>query len=368
MRKPILAAMLLLLVGAGSTSAQPNRSKMFGVFETRRLDLVVRAGFTVVERDLWLTAGYRKYSDLPQTDRQPFEDYMNYAQSHGLKVILNIWQVGWPINGRQYAPPTRPNQWRGMCDVAKDAVIKYPSIIGLVVGAEPNSHHFWSGQASAASAYENWLATCYDRIKQAAPNVAIYGGSLASQAGPGGTTPQDFIGQMCQTYRDSGRTQPIMDGFDMHWYADDPPNTRHTNSISLGDYDQLESLLACFGSGPMPILWGEGGYESQIPSSQAHRYSGSAPSSKQAIDESTQAAWYAQAIQMVQCDQPYAVGLFIFHMVDDPELTQWQSGLYYANPARTLSGVGGYADVAKKSLSAVEQAAQAANSGQMQCR
>src|SRR4051812_3170325 len=119
MRKLMLAAIVLLvLVGAGSTSAQSNQPKMFGVFETDRPDLVINAGFSVVERDLWVTAGDHRYTDLPTTTRQPFETYMTYAQSHGLEVVLNIWQVGWPIKGSQYSPPTRPNQWRGMCDVA----------------------------------------------------------------------------------------------------------------------------------------------------------------------------------------------------------------------------------------------------------
>lgn len=367
MRKLMLAAIVLLvLVGAGSTSAQSDQSKMFGVFETSRPDLVVKDGFDVVERDLWVTAGDRHYSDLPDTTRQPFETYMTYAQDHGLKVVLNIWQVGWPIKGRQYAPPTRPHQWRGMCDVAKDVVTAYPAIIGLVVGAEPNSRHFWAGQSTAPAAYTAWLATCYDKIKQVRPDVDVYGGSLASRAGPGGTSPQDFIVGMCRAYQKNGRSGPIMDGFDMHWYSQDAPDTKHSNSISLGDYDQLESLLSCFGTGPMPILWGEGGYETQIPKQESDRYKGPAPR-KYVVDPETQAAWYAQAVQMVAC-QPNAVGLFIFHMVDDPQLDQWQSGLYYANAKRNLQAAGGYKDLPKQSLSAVEQAVQSAQDGQTQCR
>ena len=368
MRKLVLAAvMLLVLVGAGSTSARSDQPKMFGVFETYRPDLVAKDGFTVVERDLWVTAGNHHYSDLPATTRQPFETYMTYAQNHGLKVVLNVWQVGWPIKGQQYPPPTRPNQWRGMCDVAKDAVMMYPSITGLVVGAEPNSHHFWSGQTGAATAYTAWLSTCYTDIKQVRPDVQVYGGALASRAGPGGTSPQDFIAGMCQAYQKSGRSGPIMDGFDMHWYSDDAPNTQHTNSISLGDYDQLEGLLSCFGQGPMPILWGEGGYQSQIPKQEMNRYSKDFAPTKYAVDPQTQAAWYAQAVRMVQC-QPYAVGLFIFHMVDDPQPGGWQSGLYYANPWRSLQGAARYADKPKDALTAVEQAVQAAQSGNVQCR
>lgn len=368
MRKLGAAVVLLFLVATGSAGGQSvNQAKMFGVFESSRLDLVVQAGFTVVEKDLWVTPGYQHYADLPQADRDQFESYMAYAQKHGLKVVLNLWQTGWPVDGKQLTPPLLPHQWRGMSDVAVDVVKKYPSIVAVVPGVEPNKRYFWSEQTHSGSSYESWLAIFYTKVKKVRPDVMIYGGSLASQAGPGDTSPQDFIAQMCQAYQQSGRTQPIMDGFDMHWYASGSPATKHTDSIGIGDGDRLESLLACFGSGTMPILWGEGGYSSQIPSWQMYRYAGVLPSAIQRIDEDTQAAWYAQAVQLVQC-QPYSVGLFVFHMVDDPQLSGWQSGMYYANPDRHLYGSGGHPDAAKKSLGAFAEQVQAASSGEMHCR
>jgi hypothetical protein len=61
------------------------------------------------------------------------------------------------------------------------------------------------------------------------------------------------------------------------------------------------------------------------------------------VDEATQAEYYREAVQLAFC-QPNVQGLFLFHTVDEKDLTAWQSGVYYAD------------DTPKSSLPAVKEA------------
>lgn len=360
-------AVALLLTSAGSAGAQIP-GKTVGLFVSNRIDLAAEAGFTTVQKDVWVNAGYRWKKDLPSADRDQLDAYLKYARAHQIGVVLNLWQVNWV---HKTDPPNKPNKWSGTCNVVNDIMnhditdardeSTQPAVVGVVIGVEPNSRHFWEDQANAPVVDERWLARCYDVIKPWHQNVPIYGGSLASRAGPGGTGPGAFITGMCQAYKQSGRVTPIMDGWDQHSYENEAPTTSHPASdvITIGDYAKLESLLSCFGQGPMPILWGEIGYDSRIPAAMGSRYSGKETTG--AVDEATQGAWYAKAIQMVYCSQPLSQGLFIFHADDDPALSDWQSGLFYTNPNRQLSGIGGYTDVAKSSLGLVQAARDASS-------
>jgi hypothetical protein len=352
------------IASARPDAAQP---KMYGVFESQRLDLAAEAGFQYVEKDLWVTPGHKSLKELPQADQDNFREYTSQARDNGQQVILNLWQVGWPVKGSQYTPPDRPHQWRDMCDVGIDAIQveqndakaagQDPSISGIVIGVEPNARYFWKNQTNPGMSYENWLSTCYTRIKSRLPNIQVYGGALASHADSGGTGPGTFIAQMCAAYDKNHSTGPIMDGFDMHSYETDPPETSHPNTdvITVGDYDKLERLLSCFKQGNIPVLWGEIGYQSAIPKYQSYRYSGKETASK-LLDETTLGNYYAQTFDIIS-KQPYAIGGFLFKVMDDPNLSGWQSGLYYANEksTRRTTGAAPQPDAAKKSLTIVEK-------------
>ena len=58
--------------------------------------------------------------------------------------------------------------------------------------------------------------------------------------------------------------------------------------------------------------------------------------------EEYQAEWYLQMLNLVACD-PNVRLVNIFHLVDESNLSGWQSGLYYADhepkqSAKTVSG------------------------------
>jgi hypothetical protein len=48
------------------------------------------------------------------------------------------------------------------------------------------------------------------------------------------------------------------------------------------------------------------------------------------VTETVQAAYYRRALQLAFC-QPNVTGILLFHSHDEPALSAWQSGLYYAD-------------------------------------
>jgi hypothetical protein len=152
-----------------------------------------------------------------------------------------------------------------------------------------------------------------------------------------------------------------MDVFDEHVYADNsslPPSMTHLASTTLaeGDYAKLVAVLgqAFHGTAQrgstLPILYGEFGVEAQIPAEKSGAYTGTEPASSGAVDEATQASYYAEAFRLALC-QPNVIGILVFHTVDESALGAWQSGAFYAD------------GTPKSSADAIRQAAQAAQAG-----
>src|SRR5581483_2860256 len=233
---------------------------------------------------------------------------------------------------------------------AQDVVLSLPGVTTFIVGNEPNSSYYWQPQFDtrgadiAATAYEAMLADSYDAIKAVRPEVTVIGGALDSHGTDNPSnrpshSPLVFIRDMGKAYRASKRTRPIMDVFDQHIYEASsslPPSMTHPNSTTVGAADYLR-LVAALGQAfdgtaqagsSLPIVYGEYGVESIIPSSEASHYTGHESATSKPVDEATQAAYYIQAMKLAMC-QPNVVGLMLFHVEDEADLAAWQSGLFY---------------------------------------
>jgi hypothetical protein len=179
-------------------------------------------------------------------------------------------------------------------------------------------------------------------------------------------SPTTFLRDLGLAYRRSGRSIPIMDALVIHPYGETsrtPPTARHpkSTSISIADYPKLVALLRHAFRGTaqrgasLPILYGEYGVQTQIPFDKLTAYTDLAgPSAADAVPEALQAAYYKRAIQLAYC-QPTVAGLLFFHVSDEPDLSRWQSGLFYAD------------DTPKSDLPAVRAVAQAAEAGSLTC-
>ena len=79
----------------------------------------------------------------------------------------------------------------------------------------------------------------------------------------------------------------------------------------------------------LPIFYDEYGVETRIPAPKARLYTGKEGARTKPVDEATQAAYYREALELAFC-QPNVAALLFFHVVDEPQLDRWQSGLYFA--------------------------------------
>jgi hypothetical protein len=117
-----------------------------------------------------------------------------------------------------------------------------------------------------------------------------------------------------------------------------PPSAAHPNTTAIGiaDYGKLVALLGRAFDGTaqrgstLPILYDEFGVESDVPAAKLGLYTGTEATSVHPVDETTQALYYNQALQLTFC-QPNVIGLLLFHALDEPARSGWQSGLYYAD-------------------------------------
>jgi hypothetical protein len=346
-----------LLIGA--TDDAP-RSASITVAKAQ-MDLLVAAGFQAVRitqewhpGDTALSAG----------ERQVLENVAAAAKLDAVTVICVV------MNHGSSTTPLTPEDQGDFARFAASVARTIPSIRIFVVGNEPNLNRYWlpqyneDGSDAAAPAYESLLAQTYDALKAVSPEITVVGGALAPRGSdlPEGIRPTHsptvFLHDLGEAWRGSGRTEPIMDAFDLHPYEDNssisPVDGTHPNSttMALGDYDKLVSSIGeAFGDYSMPIWYDEFGVESQIPPEMESHYTGTEPTTTKPVPEATQAAYYREALQLTFC-QPNVRAIMLFHSVDEPGLAQWQSGLYYAGT-----------DVAKSSLKATRLAMEQSRRG-----
>jgi hypothetical protein len=325
-----------LIIGATEDST---KSTTMAVAKAQ-MDLLVAAGFSADRvTEEWAPG----QTAVPATGRQVLENLAAAAKLDGVTIICVV------MNHGSATTPLTPTDQADFASYAASIARAVPSVRIFVVGNEPNLNRYWlpqyndDGSDAAAPAYESLLAGTYDALKGVSSGITVLGGALAPRGGDAPSTvrpthnPTVFIHDMGQALLDSGRTTPIMDGFDMHPYEDNssiaPVAGTHPNSttIALADYDKLVAALGdAFGNYSLPIWYDEFGVETQIPPQWESQYTGTEPTTIHPVPETTQAAYYRQAIQLAFC-QPNVRALMLFHTVDEADHAAWQSGLYYAN-------------------------------------
>jgi hypothetical protein len=329
----------LLLIGATEDAV---RSSVLADSKAQ-MDLIAMAGFRGVRITQVWTPGE---TALSPDQVAILSNVTDAAELDGIEVIASV------INADAKTTPLTDEDQADFAAYAASLVTAAPAIRHVIVGNEPNLNLYWlpqfdaDGGDAAATAYESLLARTYDAIKAADPTVEVIGGAVSPRGNdnPYGIrlthSPTTFIADLGAAYRASGRTTPIMDAFAFHPYEDNssiaPVKGLHpkSTSIAIADYGKLVTLLGQAFDGTaqagsaLPIYDDEFGVQSQIPPEKASLYTGTEPALTKPVDETTQAEYYRQAIQLAFCE-PTVKGLFIFHSVDETDLHAWQSGLYY---------------------------------------
>ena len=329
-----------LLVGAAEDVVkQPTLTEAHAQMELLRL-----AGFQAVRVTSIWAPGLRAPTAAEQSR---LANVAGAAKLSGMRVFVAVMNAG------SQTTPLTDDQQTQFAQYAAALVRKNKAFADVIVGNEPNNNRFWlpqygsGGEDVAASAYESLLAKTYDALKAVNSAIDVIGGALGPRGvdkpGTGKDThsPTTFITDLGSAYRASGRTTPIMDAFAIHPYEDNsslPPDFQHPNTktIAIADYGKLVTLLgSAFDGTPqrgstLPIVYGEFGVESQIPSPKASLYTGTEPATTKPVDEATQGSYYRQAMTLAFC-QPTVAAVFLFHAFDESALDRWQSGVYYAD-------------------------------------
>jgi hypothetical protein len=361
-------ALSLALTGCGGGGAAQHGLVVGGVEDAAKwgnpsvkMQLARRANFrAIVLSSVWtppLTA-----PSAPETPR--LRAAVDAAKRAGIRPIVAVYSFG-------DVTPLTPRARGRFASYAASILRAIPQIRDMSVGNEPNSQLFWrpqfgpGGSDVAAASYLALLAQTYDALKAVDRHVNVIGGSLAARGSdnPNGRrkthSPTRFIEDLGAALAASGRTRPALDMFSLHPYPENSsifPTAAHPHSTAIGiaDYDKLVGLLEGALGRPVPIVYGEYGVDTMVPSALKRLYSGHEQPSARPVDEATQALNYGDAIRLAAC-QPLVRMLIFFHVTDESQLAALQTGLFYPN------------DRPKRSLDSVASSARAAEAGQVKC-
>lgn len=309
-----------------------------------QLDLLALAGFGAVR----VTSRWDPGRTAPEAGEQNALDIVaSAANLSGMKVLVSVF------NADSSTTPLSDTSQQQFASYAASIARDNPTIRDFVIGNEPNLNRFWmpqfanDGSDAAASAYEALLAKAYDALKAVSSQINVIGVAVSPRGSdnPVGIrpthSPTAFLTDIGAAYRASGRQLPIMDSLGIHPYEDNssvPPSFAHPNNttIAIADYTKLVALLGRAFDGTaqpgstLPIVYGEFGVETTIPSQKSALYTGTEPASVKPVDIATQGRFYRDALALAFCQPNVSMFLF-FHAIDEGNLDRWQSGIFYVD-------------------------------------
>ncbi|MGZ4384900.1 MAG: hypothetical protein ACXVY3_09900 [Gaiellaceae bacterium] len=352
----LLAALAVVVTAASSSSAEAGARPAFGFTEdmTKYADDGGAAYF-----DLFNQIGVTENRvcvfwnpDNPGViEEKPFLDrFIPQAVAHHITVVFSVQSR--TARGYTQSASSVDDYVAFLVKLAET----YPQVSQFVIGNEPNQPRFWQpqfnadGSVASAAAYTTLLARSYDALKALNPNITVIGLGLSPRGNdmPHATSnasvsPVRFIKEMGDAYRKLGRQQPLMDVLGLHIYPQlntDPPSKGYVwPGIGFPNLDRLkQAVWDSFRNTAQPLFEEDGatggpflhlkideiGWQTIVPDGRKSLYSGA--ENVPPVPESTQAAYYAQAIASVLCDRSVEAALF-FHFVDERDLARFQSGV-----------------------------------------
>src|SRR5512142_3471910 len=145
------------------------------------------------------------------------------AQAAGVKVVFDVY----PLHSQ--ALTSDPANIQRFAAFAGQLARTFPQVREYVVMNECNHTRFVNPQFGAnkqnqsAALCGQALAAAYDALKAVNPGIFVWGVGLSPRGNDNAnassnvsTSPVKFLGYLGRWYRSSGRSRPIMDGFDFH--------------------------------------------------------------------------------------------------------------------------------------------------------
>jgi hypothetical protein len=276
--------------------------------------------------------------------------WLPLAQSAGVRVVFSIL----PKHARDITgSPSAAGQF---ADFVRLVAQTFPQIKDYVIGNEPNQPYFWLPQFDttdrpvAAGAYEPLLAASYDALKAIDPTINVIGVGLSPRGNDNphaksniSRSPVRFVHDLGVAYRASHRAKPIMDELAFHPYPaanTDPPETGYKwPNAGLPNLDRVKQAAWDAFNGtaqptfaepgvrnlhPLQLELDEIGYQVAPLPGIAGLYTGT--ENVPTVDEAAQAEYYWNVLMSAECD-PSIRSLSFFLLMDEPDLSKWQSGL-----------------------------------------
>jgi hypothetical protein len=281
--------------------------------------------------------------------------WLPQAQLAGTRIIFAVS----PLKANDVtASPDRVTQFVAF---VRQLAQTFPTVKDYVVGNEPNQPRFWlpqykAGKPLSAAAYLKVLSQSYDALKAVDPTINVIGIGLSPRGNdqPFATSnssrsPVRFLHDLGVAYRASHRAKPVMDELAFHPYpsrdGDSPdvgyiwPNAgipnldRIKQAVWDGFHGTAQATFAEPGvktfTRPLMFELDEVGWQVTIPADLSPLYFGT-ETSRSTVNEQTQAQYYTDAIDSLACDRSVRA-LNFFHLMDEPNLDRWQSGLERAD-------------------------------------
>ncbi len=300
------------------------------------------------------------------------------AQSNGVTVELDLYPLHSQVftDGQQCSPSPNPlacgDSARIQQFAAWTATVAqtFPSVHEFIVGNECNQPLFlnpqWgsAGENQSAEICGRALAAAYDALKSVSSSNFVWGVGLSPRGNDSptavsnsSTSPVQFLGDLGAWFKafaaKTGRTAPLMDGLDFHPYPVPQSMLFATgyadpNDASISNLPRIyQAFYNGFNGSPQPTIGQQPGgglpvslNEMGIQTNEVNQlgYVNLEVSANAAggvvgtfATQAYQATYYQQMLALLACD-PNVRLIDIFHLVDEPNLAGWQSGLYEFSP------------------------------------
>ncbi len=279
-------------------------------------------------------------------DREQLDRLVPTARGYGIQPFFNVTE-------------SRPSDLSSADNRAAFATFlqilasAYPQITDYVVGNEPNVTYFWRPQFNdddtprAPGDFVDLLARSYDALKAVNPNIRVIAGGLDARGNDNPDAPSNisnspirFIKYMGDAYRAAGRERPLFDAVSFHPY---PASSRdqYTRSYAwpnagVADLDRLKQAYWDAFHGTAQPTFEEGlrfnldetGWQTTPTGDHLAFYN--SRELNDTADESTQAQIYGDLVRYLACD-PSVDNVLIYRLMDESDLTRWQSGVMRAD-------------------------------------
>jgi hypothetical protein len=316
-------------------------------------------------------------AEIADAEEEVIERAIAKARTSGVTIALDIYPLRSQslTNGARCAPSANPEACGNTARIqqfaawAAGVARTFPSVREYVVMNECNQPLFvnpqWdtSGQNQSAAVCGRALVAAYDALKSVHGGIQVWGVGLSPRGNDrpsavtnSSTSPVTFLGALGKWFRayvkKTGRTAPLMDGFDFHPYPipQSLPFAKGYGDARSASVSNLPRIYQAFydafngtpqrtigrqKGGGLPVSLNETGVQTETFFKGG--YTGDEVSATSAggvladyATEEYQASWYRQMLDLVACD-PHVDVVNIFHLIDETNLAGWQSGMYFAD-------------------------------------